>query len=155
MLPKTMEKLQVINTISINAIPEKVWDVLTNPEQTKKYMFGCETVSEWQPESSLLWSMEYEGQPYVAVKGNIVEIQPGKFLTYTVFDPNTAMADVPENYLNVTYALASQNNQTILTVTQGDYNTVAEGERRYQEAYNKGEGWNPILMQIKEIAEQI
>jgi len=41
-----MEKLIVQNTVTINATPAKVWDALVNPAQTKKYMFGCETVSE-------------------------------------------------------------------------------------------------------------
>ncbi len=148
-----MEKLIVQNTITINATPAKVWDALVNPEQTKKYMFGCETVSDWQPGSSLLWRMEHEGQELVAVKGNIVEIQPEKRLVYTVFDPNSTMPDVPENYLTVTYELTPENDQTVLTVTQGGFETAAEGERRYQETYNNGEGWNPILVEIKKVAE--
>ena len=36
------------NTIYIIAPLERVWDVLINPEQTKKYMFGCETISALQ-----------------------------------------------------------------------------------------------------------
>jgi hypothetical protein len=49
--------------------------------------------------------------------------------------------------------LSEENSQTALTVTQGDYAGVADGERRYQEAYNGGEGWNPILIEIKKLAE--
>jgi uncharacterized protein YndB with AHSA1/START domain len=45
-----MEELFVKNSITINASPAKVWDALTNPEQTRKYMFGCETVSDWKKE---------------------------------------------------------------------------------------------------------
>jgi hypothetical protein len=41
----------------------------------------------------------------------------------------------------------------VLNVEQGDYATVAEGERRYQEAFNGGEGWNPILVEIKKLVE--
>ena len=62
--------------------------------------------------------------------------------------------DKPENYLTVTYSLEEKNDATELTVTQGDYNKVADGERRYKEAWNDGEGWNPILIQIKEIVEE-
>jgi uncharacterized protein YndB with AHSA1/START domain len=150
-----MEKKLVINKIAINAPAEKVWDVLVNPQQTKKYMFGCETISEWKPGSELLWQMIHEGKPFVAVKGNVTEIQPGKYLDYTVFDPhNPNMKDIPENYLHVTYELEHLNNETLLTVTQGDYNTVADGEKRYAEAYNNGESWNPILVQVKAIAEE-
>lgn len=143
----------VKNTISINASAAKVWDALTNPEQTKKYMFGCETVSDWKQGSPLLWRGNYEGREMVFVKGTIVEIEPEKFLAYTTIDPNAAIEDVSENYLTVTYSLAGENGQTILNVTQGDYSKVAEGERRYIEAYNGGEGWNPILIEIKKLVE--
>ena len=43
-------QLNVKNSIRIEATADRVWDALTNPEQTKKYMFGCETVSDWQVE---------------------------------------------------------------------------------------------------------
>lgn len=150
-----MNELIVKNTIAINAPILTVWDILVNPEQTKKYMFGCETVSDWQQGSTLEWKMDYEGKDFVAVKGTIVEIIPGKYLAYTTIDPNSAIEDIPENYLTVTYSLSEENGETIFTVTQGDYNKVADGERRYQEAYNNGEGWNPILTEIKKVAEAL
>ena len=150
-----MDKLIVSNTITINAAASKVWDALTNPEQTKKYMFGCETVSDWKTGSPLLWKGNYEGKDMIFVKGRIVEIKPGKFLAYTTIDPNSTIPDVPENYLTVTYDLASESGRTLLTVTQGDYSKVADGERRYKEAYNNGEGWNPILVQIKKLVEAV
>lgn len=149
-----MAELIIKNSITINAPAEKVWDALVNPAQTKKYMFGCETVSDWKQGSSLLWRMEHEGKELIAVKGNIVNIQPEKLLAYTVIDPNNpSIPDVPENYLTVTYGLREENGQTTLTVTQGDYSTVADGENRYKETYNNGEGWNPILREIKKLLE--
>lgn len=149
-----MSTLVVENTITIKASAATVWDLLVNPQQTKKYMFGCETVSDWKAGSSLLWKGVYEGNEMVFVKGDIVAIEPGKLLVYTVIDPNsTTIPDIPENYLTVTYALAEDNGQTVLTVSQGDFATVADGERRYNETYNNGDGWNPILVQIKALAE--
>lgn len=145
--------LIVTSTITINAPAATVWDMLVNPAKTKLYMFGCETVSDWKPGSELIWKGEYEGKEMIFVKGHIQEIRPGKFLAYTTIDPNSNIDDVSENYLTVTYDLTPQNGGILLTVTQGDYNEVAEGERRYQEAWNNGEGWNPILVQIKQLAE--
>ncbi len=118
-------------------------------------MFGCETVSDWKKGSKLLWKGSYEGQEVIFVTGSIVEIKPSLRLIYTVFDPNSTMEDKPENYLTVCYELAKEGDITILTVTQGDYNKVGEGERRYQDAYNNGEGWNPILLEIKKLVEGI
>jgi len=146
-------KLIVKNSITINAPPTKIWDALTNPEQTKKYMFGCETVSDWKPGSPLLWRGNYEGREMVFVKGNIVSIEPEKLLAYTTFDPNSTIEDIPENYLTVIYDLSVQNGKTLLTVTQGDYSKIADSERRYNEAYNDGRGWDPILVEIKKLVE--
>lgn len=149
-----MDKALIVrNTIAIDAPVSKVWDALVNPEQTKKYMFGCEPVSDWKPGSTLLWRGSYEGKEMIFVKGNVVKIEPEKFLAYTTFDPNTTMEDIPANYLTVTYELSVHNGQTILTVTQGDFSTVADSEKRYKEVYNNGEGWNPILREIKKLVE--
>ncbi|HEY0656321.1 MAG TPA: SRPBCC domain-containing protein [Chryseosolibacter sp.] len=146
--PKIIE-----NHIEIAAPPMTVWDALVNPTKTKQYMFGCETVSDWRPGSSLLWKGTHDGKEMVFVKGEIVAIHPGKHLKYTTIDPNSDIDDVSENYLWVTYDLDQHNGKTTLTVRQGDYSTVAEGDRRYKDSYNNGEGWNPILVQIKKLVE--
>lgn len=147
------KRLVVSNTIRINAPASKVWNALVNPDETKKYMFGCETVSDWKKGSPLLWKMMHEGKELIAVKGFIVDIKPEKFLAYTTFDPNSTMKDIPENYLTVTYELKPENGDIVFIVSQGDFSTVADGKRRYQEAYNNGEGWNPILVEIKKLVE--
>jgi uncharacterized protein YndB with AHSA1/START domain len=146
-------ELNIVNSIDIFTPAATVWDALTNPEITKAYMFGCETVSEWEIGSELLWKGQYQGMDMIFVKGKILQLVPNQLLVYTVFDPNSTMPDIPENYLNVTYQLHQKNDHTTLTVTQGDYNKVAEGERRYQESWNDGQGWNPILEEIKNICE--
>ncbi len=144
--------LIITNSITIKAPVEKVWDALVNPEQTKKYMFGCEAISDWKPGSELLWRGNYERNDMVFVKGKIVEINPGKFLSYTTIDPNSGIADIPENYLTVTYDLKEEKGQTILTASQGDYSTVGDGEKRFRETLDGG-GWQPILEEIKKLLE--
>jgi uncharacterized protein YndB with AHSA1/START domain len=145
--------LIVKSEIVINAPAAEVWDTLVNPAKTKIYMFGCETVSDWTVGSDLLWRGEYEGQQMVFVKGKILEIEPQQLLKYTVIDPFATYPDIPENYLNVTYTLIEDGGKTKLTVTQDGFETAAEGEKRYKDTYNNGEAWNPILVQIKKVAE--
>lgn len=148
-----MEKLIIENTIVIEASPARVWDALVNAEQTKKYMYGCETVSDWNAGSELLWRGHHEGQDIIFVKGRIVEIQPEKLLSYTVIDPNNKeIPDIPENYLTVTYTLTGENGETTLVVTQGDYAKVANGPERYEHTMDVG-GWQSILERIKELVE--
>jgi uncharacterized protein YndB with AHSA1/START domain len=148
-----MNPLNIVNQIEIKAPASSVWDALTNPEMTKQYMFGCETISDWEIGSALLWQGAYEGKKMVFVKGHIKELIPYKLLSYTVIDPNGSIPDLPENYLTVSYELLQKEGSTLLKVTQGDYNKVAEGARRFEESSNGGEGWNPILKAIKELIE--
>jgi uncharacterized protein YndB with AHSA1/START domain len=145
--------LIISNEVTINAPAAKVWRTLTDGAETRKYMYGCETISDWQPGSPLLWQGKWEDRDMVFVKGHVVAIQPDKYLEYTTFDPNNAtIPDVPENYLTVTYTLSQQNGATTLLVTQGDYTKVAQGEKRYNDAAQAG-GWSSILTLIKDVAE--
>jgi uncharacterized protein YndB with AHSA1/START domain len=141
------------NSILIHASANRIWNVLTQPEETKKYMFGCETVSEWKVGSSLLWRGVHEGQEMVYVKGSVLAIEANKKLVYTTFDPFSSIEDIPKNYLVVTYKLDELPEGTLLRVTQGDYDEVADGARRYAESWNNGTGWSPILEEIKKVAE--
>ena len=88
-----------------------------------------------------------------------------KFATLALTNTNFRMDDhnndtiqlkvMDFKHLNISdFNLIAENGQTILNVTQGNYATVAEGERRYNESYNNGEGWNPILILIKKVAEE-
>jgi len=148
-----MEKKIVSNQVSIHGTLAQVWDMLTNPAKTKLYMFGCETVTDWKPGSELLWRGIYEGKEMVFVKGFVIDIIPEKLLRYSVIDPNASYPHVKENHLNVTYALTEENDQVTLTVSQDGFETAADGDKRYEEVYNKGEGWNPILEEIKKLVE--
>ncbi|UYQ94661.1 SRPBCC domain-containing protein [Chitinophaga horti] len=151
-----METPKVItNTIQISAHAERVWEVLTKPEYTKQYMFGCVPETDWQPNSPILWKGVFDGVEMTAVKGHIVQVRPGHHLSYTVIDPNNQeIPDVPENYLTVTYDLQELNGETRFTVTQGDYSKVANGEARFKDSEAEG-GWQAILEQIKSVAEQV
>ncbi|HEV2482948.1 MAG TPA: SRPBCC domain-containing protein [Puia sp.] len=147
------QPLVVTNTITIHAPATKVWDALTNPEQTKKYMFGCEAQSDWKPGSPLIWKGSFNGVEMIAVKGKVVSIDAPRLLVYTVIDPNNPkIPDLPENYLTVTCKLTERDGQTTLVVSQGDYSTVAEGPDRYKHTVEGG-GWDPVLVQIKALCE--
>lgn len=146
-------ELFIKNMITIDAPAQRVWDILVNPEETKKYLFGCETVSDWKVGSELLWRGVFDGVAMTAVKGHVLAFNPGKLLSYTTIDPNNAaIPDIPENYTTVTYLLHEKEGSTELTITQGDYAKVADGAQRYADSMAGG-GWSSILEQIKAIAE--
>ncbi len=149
-----MDELVIRNNILIEAPAEKVWEALTAPEMTKKYMYGCEAISDWKIGSELVWKGVFDGTEMVAVKGNVTALEKDRLLSYTAFDPNGTIPDIPENYTTVTYRLSPQDGKTMLEVTQGDFANVADGERRYKDATADG-GWQPILEAIRSLAQDV
>ena len=145
-----MEALFVENELHIQASIEAVWKTLTDPAITPKYMFGCEIVSDWQPEAPLLWRGVQDGIVYVS--GVLKELAAPHRFAFTTYDPQASYPDIPENHLTVTYSLEQKDGGTLVKVTQGDYRTVAEGQKRYDDTMAGG-GWSSVLDQVKQIAE--
>lgn len=143
-------ELYTEDEINIESSPSKVWDALIDPELTKKYMFGCEVISDWKEGNPVIWKGAEDGVVYVS--GQLLAFEPGKKLSFTIIDPNADYADIPENHLIATYTLTPNGSTTRLHVIQGDYATVADGDKRYQESISQG-GWQPVLEAIKKLLE--
>lgn len=135
------------SSVRIHAPAAKVWAALTNPEMTKKFMFGAEVMSDWKIGSPLIWKME--GSEKV-LKGTIVAIEHNRRLSYTIIDPEAPYPDIPENYTTVTYELAAEKGETIVSVSDGDFATIANGEERYKKTVW---GWGVALQRLKEVVE--
>jgi uncharacterized protein YndB with AHSA1/START domain len=144
-----MSELVIRNTVSIDAPVSTLWKVLTDNEFIPQYMFGCYAETDWQPGSPLLWKGKADGKLYV--KGNVVTIEAPHHLEYTVIDPNSDIADIPENYLKMTYDLKEDGKgSTILEIAQGDFSTVANGQKRFEDV---SAGDDHLMVAIKKIAE--
>src|ERR1700684_4036236 len=96
-----MTALLIRKSIEVDASASTLWKVLTENEFIRQYMFGCNAESDWRVDSPLLWKGAADGILYV--KGHVVSIDPPQRLVYTVIDPNSAIPDIPENYLTMTY----------------------------------------------------
>lgn len=148
------KKLFIAHTIEINATTGNVWDALINPNKTKQYMYNCEPITNWEIGSTLDWKGEYEGKEMVFVTGIVKKFDPLRKLVYTTFDPNSNTENKIENHLTVTYEIKKDNGKVYLSISQGDYAKVEDGQKRYDEAQNDGHGWIDILHKIKEISEK-
>jgi uncharacterized protein YndB with AHSA1/START domain len=131
--------------IEIDASPGEVWTALTDPEEIKKYMFGSQVETDWQPGSPIVWKGEYEGKKYED-KGEVVEIERERRLKVTHFSPLSGEDDVPENYHTVLYELEKDGEQTRVSLTQ-DNNSSAEAAE-----HSRG-NWEKILAGLKKVVE--
>lgn len=145
-----MTELVIRKTVDVDAPLTTLWKVLTDNHFIQQYMFGCIAETDWKSGSPLLWKGAADGKLYV--KGEVVAIDAPHRLEYTVIDPNSTIADIPANYLKMTYALTERGNTaSTLEIIQGDFAAVENGRQRYEDSLG---GDDFILPAIKKLAEQ-
>lgn len=141
------QDLVVSQSIKINAPASKVWDALTNPDIIKEYLFGTETVTDWEPDSTVFFQGEY-GEIKYKDGGVVIENILHQKLSYTYWSGFTGLEDKPENYSLVTYTLKNDTDDiTNFTWTQKGFAT----EEGYQHSLG---GMTAFLEQIKAIVER-
>lgn len=137
--------------ITFSSDKAKVWDLLTNPKMTQQYMFGCEVLSDWEIGNSILWKGKTEdGEDIIYVKGEITEVDPGTKVSFTMFDPNMGLKDIPENYVKLTYELESSDTGTVLHLIQ-DFRGVENEKNRYEESVK---GWDMVIDLMRGVLAQ-
>ena len=133
-------------SVEINAPAEKIWQVLTTPEKIKVYLFGTETISDWEIGSPILFQGDYNGHQYKD-KGNVLGKTENELLKYNYWSGFSGLADQPENYSLVTYEIENiAANKNKFTWTQQGF-ASKEGQCHTEE------GLGTMLEKIKELAE--
>jgi uncharacterized protein YndB with AHSA1/START domain len=141
------ETFQARTSIDVDVPPERLWQVLVEPEQIAKYMYGAAVDTDWQVGSPIFWRGEWQGKPYED-KGEIVAFDPPRQLVYTHWSPLTGDPDEPAYYHHVTYHLEPlDGGLTRLTLTHGNSPTQEAADAMI------ATGWRPTLEAVKEIAE--
>ncbi|WP_024286671.1 SRPBCC domain-containing protein [Cellulomonas sp. KRMCY2] len=134
------------STITIDAAPDRVWSVLTDPDAVREFMFGAEVVTDWTVGSPIVWRGVWEGKEYED-KGVILEVEPGRRLVNTHFSPLSGQPDVPESYHTLTWTLEGTAGGTLLTLSQG-------GNASAEEAEHSASMWDQLVASVKVIAER-
>jgi len=138
--------LKVSKSIEIQANAEMVWEVLTNPEHIKVYLFGTETITDWQVGSPIIFEGEFQGNPYKD-KGNVIENVTNQRLTYNYWSGFSGLEDIEENYGLVTYEIQDLGDSKVkFTWSQIGFASVEGCEH----TENSLQG---MLEQIKQLAE--
>lgn len=132
--------------VDISAAPGQVWTALTDPVLIKKYLFGAEVETTWEPGTPVRWRGEYDGKPYED-HGEVVEVVPEQRLVVTHFSPLSGQEDHLDNYHTVSYELTDLGDHTHLTLKQDnnpDEQTAAESR----------DNWETVLRGLKELVER-
>ncbi len=100
---------------------EELWNILTNPVYTRKYMFSTALTSDWVIGSPISWAGIYQGRE-AGGKGKIINAEPGKQLKYSSFNMHDGLLDIAENYLVITYDILPRESETALNITIENFN---------------------------------
>ena len=132
-------------SITIDAPQQEVWRALTTPDRIKEWFFGVDTETDWLPGHPIVHRGEYQGVAYED-RGTILRVIEGELLSHTHWSSVSGLKDEPENYQEVTYALAGSQGQTELTVTE--VNLPSEDAKGVSE-----KAWMGALSSLKAMLE--
>jgi uncharacterized protein YndB with AHSA1/START domain len=135
------------SSITIEALPAKVWQALVTPAAIKQYMFGTNVTSDWKEGSPITWKGEWQGKAYED-KGVIRQFKPNQALQYTHFSPLAGLPDKPENYHTVSIQLSPDGDRTRVSLTQD--NNPTEEARSHSE-----KNWKMMLDGLKKFVEKV
>ena len=131
--------------IMIQAPPERVWAVITDPEPRPEVMFGARTVTDWRAGSAISWQGEWEGRAFED-KGEVLVAEPPRRLVVTHWSPLSGLPDEPESYHELAFALESHGDGTRVELAQ-DNNATPEA------AEHSRTMWASMLEGVKTLSE--
>lgn len=132
--------------VDIDAPRARVWQVLTDPDMIRAYLFGTEVTTNWKQGSPITYRGTWNDTPYED-KGVIKTIIPQKLLQSTYWSSFSHTEDKPENYAVVTYTLEDSGDKTTLQVTQ-DHCLTPESKAHSEE------NWTQVLNALKNLVEK-
>lgn len=133
-------------SIVINSSSEKIWEVLTQPEYVKQFLFGTEVSTDWKENSTIAFKGNYEGTEYHD-KGVVHKNKKHEVLKYGYWSSFSGLEDKPENYATVSY-LIKENNASSCEFTWHQQGFSSEEGKCHTE-----EGLKSMLEKIKALAE--
>jgi len=125
-------------SILINATPDKVWAVFTDPQLTKK--MGGSYKTDWIPGSFFGWqSLSGTQVSY----GKILEYRPGEYLKHELYTGE----DMQQLCSVITYSTSTEKGHTLLEAKEVTFELTEE------ELHEVTGGWDAALQELKRVAE--
>jgi uncharacterized protein YndB with AHSA1/START domain len=127
--------------VEIATTPERLWQALIDPQETRKYWYGALSISDWHVGSR--WTSESEdGEVYL--EGEIQEIDPPRRLVHTFHVVHEA-APAAEAPSRIEFEITPLGDRCRLTVTH-----TGRGPATIE--YTSS-GWETIFAGLRELLE--
>lgn len=141
------KNLIALSTILIRSSRQQIWDVLTNPEKIKRYLYGTKIKTNWTKGDPISFEGEYEGRKYLD-KGIVIEVKALQSISYSYWSSFSGLEDKADNYAIVNYKIEEQG-EGVYIFTWHQQGFVNEEGKCHTE-----KGLIAMLGEIKKIAEE-
>lgn len=151
-----MEFGSIEREIHIDAPPEVVFEVITNPEHIKDWWEPGEVTLDASPHGGgeLVWGDRSSGDGHVATL-TVVDAVPPRLFSFRWVYPEGAIP-VPGNSLLVTFEIAPSGSGSLLRLTETGFREkgweAAVLEQQYQEHV---QGWDYFVPRLARLAAQL
>src|SRR4029079_14483833 len=135
-----MPKTNLQQQIFIDALPSKVWKVLTTPDYIDQYLLEGTVHCQWTEGSPITLVSGDEGKIQTVHKGNILQVVPGVLLKYNLQEENTG------NLITIAYQLIPAEKGIELKFHCEGFTDAAE------DYFFSSQHTNILLRQIKWLA---
>jgi uncharacterized protein YndB with AHSA1/START domain len=125
----------------IDALPSKVWKVLTNPDYINQYLFEGTVQCQWTEGSSLTLMTQTEETTKTVLQGKVLQIVPGTLLKFNLHD------EAMDHFAITTFELIPAAQGIELKYY---YESIVETNEDY---FSKIQQAKLLLQQIKWLAE--
>jgi uncharacterized protein YndB with AHSA1/START domain len=127
--------------IEVDASPDKVWQVFTDPVVTRQ--MGGEYVSNWEVGGAIGWKGA-DGNRYT--NGKILQLDQEKLIKHSLLslDNNDILLSV------ITYEFEKSDSGTVINATEEISRDMTDEQFR-----DTNEGWDFALQSVKDIAERL
>jgi uncharacterized protein YndB with AHSA1/START domain len=139
----TATKLQHLYVTYIRTTPERIWEALTDPAQTKMFFHDTEVKSDFEVGAPIEYLLtEEDGSKRAALTGEILEIDPGRKLVHSF-----AFASNDDPPSRVTWEIEPLGDVVKLTVLHDEFESETETFT------SVAHGWPPIFSGLKTLLE--
>lgn len=140
------KELISVSSILIQAPATSIWHALVTPKIARRYFFGAEIKTDWQPGNPITFVGHFNGNAYEE-KGIILSVEDNVRLQYSHWSHFDGLPDLPENYRTWTFDLKENNGTTFLTASEDNIPTEKQKIR-------SDEFWKEVLEKIKKLVEK-
>lgn len=127
-----------------------VWQLLTDPQLTQRYMYNCQLHADWRVGGQAIWKAQDENSKWVEhVKAEVLVYSPHQHLAFYI--KHQATEKRPEVISELHFHLEPETEGVMLTIRQGDFFKLNLENELFERCQKGWEYVMPLLLETSQL----